>query len=283
MKNIDIEAYAKVNLSLDVLYKRSDEYHEINTIMQQISLRDIVAIENINGKNIIIESNKKGLPLDSSNLVYKAWEKLKEKTGIERGVKISIQKEIPIAAGLAGGSSNAAATLRGINSLWDLNLSEDELKEIGLSIGADVPYCLIGGTVHARGIGEVLTRLKPFKDKDILLFNPGIPVSTAYVYKNLKPHESSRIDINKIIEFIENDDLVNLSKNMKNIMEEVVIDKYPIIGKAKEEMNKCGALGSLMSGSGATVFGLFDDLDKLNYCKEKLQAHKGIALRCQTL
>lgn len=282
MKNIDIESFAKVNLSLDVLYKRSDKYHEINTIMQQISLHDVVSIENISTKNIIIESNREDLPLDCSNLVYKAWSKIKEKTGIEKGVKIRIHKEIPIAAGLAGGSTNAAATLKGLNELWNLKLGDDELKEIGVKIGADVPYCLMGGTAHAEGIGEILTKLKSFKNKYILLFNPGIQVSTAYVYDHLKPQQSTRIDMESIIDFIEKDDLISLSKNMKNIMEKVVIEKYPIIGEVKREMNRCGALGSLMSGSGSTVFGLFDDLDKLNHCKQKLQ-HKGTVLPCHTL
>ncbi len=282
MKNIEIESYAKVNLALDVLYKRPDNYHEINTIIQQISLKDIVKIENTNGKDIVIESNNDDLPLDSRNLVYKAWSEIKAKTGIDRGIKVKIYKEIPIAAGLAGGSSNAATMLRALNQLWDLNLSDDELKKIGVSIGADVPYCLTGGTVHARGIGDILTRLKPFKEKHILLFNPGVQISTADVYSQLKPEESSRIDIKSIIDLIEKDDLIGLSVKMANIMEGVVIEKHPIIAQAKREMNDCGALGSLMSGSGATVFGLFNDPDKLNYCKDKLR-HKGISLLCHTL
>lgn len=282
MKNIEIESYGKINLALDVLYKRDDNYHEINTIMQQISLKDIVKIENISKKDIIIECNKSDLPLDSSNLVYKAWQKIKEKTGIEKGVKINIHKEIPIAAGLAGGSSNAAATLIGLNKLWNLDLSDEELQEIGVSIGADVPYCLVGGTSHARGIGEILTKIIRFEGKHLLLFNPGIQISTAYVYGKLRPERSNRIDIEKIISFIEKDDLMGVATNMKNIMEDVVIEQYPIIGEIKKYMLECGALGSLMSGSGSTVFGLFDDMDKLNYCKEKL-SHKGTAILSRTL
>lgn len=283
MKNIEVESYGKVNLALDVLYKRDDGYHEIDTIMQQISLRDTLILENTKGKDIEIRSNKRDLPLDSSNLVYKAWKSLGEKTGIKRGIRVNIQKQIPIAAGLAGGSSNAAATLRGLNSLWNLELSEDELHSLALRLGADVPYCLMGGTAHARGIGEKLTKLKAFKDKHMLLFNPGIQISTACVYKNLKIDESKRIDIKKMIEYIESDDLLNVAKNMENIMEKTVIEKYPVIGTIKEEMNKCGAIGSLMSGSGATVFGLFDDLDRLNHCKAKLEKLKGIALTSKTL
>lgn len=286
MGKIEIESYAKINLSLDVLFKRQDNYHEINTVMQQISLKDTIKIEEIKGKDIIIECNRSDLPIDSSNLVYKAWVKIKQKTGIKSGIKIKIYKEIPIAAGLAGGSSNAASTLIGLNKLWNLNLSEDELEDIGVTIGADVPYCLIGGTVHARGIGEELTKLKSFSGKSLLLFNPGIEVSTSYVYEHLYPLESSRIDMDKIISFIENDDLKSVSQNMKNIMEELVIEKYPIIGEVKKDMMSNGALGSLMSGSGSTVFGLFDDIDKLNYCKRKLQnrlTDKGILQVSQTL
>lgn len=283
MKNIEIESYGKVNLSLDVLYKRNDGYHEIDTIMQQISLKDIISIENISGEDIRIKSNKSELPLDSNNLVYKAWNQIKKKTDIERGVSINIQKEIPISAGLAGGSSNAAATLRGLNTLWDLKLSDDDLYAIALKIGADVPFCLMGGTAHAKGIGEKLTKLKSFKNKHILIFNPGIQISTACVYEGLRPSESKRIDIKKMIDYIEDDDLINVSKNMKNIMEKTVIKKHPIIRWIKDEMNDFGALGSLMSGSGSTVFGLFDDVDKLKYCKSKLERLEGIAMHCQTL
>lgn len=284
MEKIEIESYAKINLSLDVLYKRSDKYHEINTVMQQIDLHDLVKIENISGKDIIIESNKKDLPLDSSNLVYRAWESIKEKTGIERAIRVKIDKRIPVAAGLAGGSSNAAATLLGLNKLWDLKLSRKELQAMGLKIGADLPYCLVGGTVHARGIGEVLTRLKPFKDKHLLLFNPGIEISTADVYGNLEIDKDNRIDIGKIIDFIEKDDLKSLSENMENMMEKVVIEQYPIIGEAKRDMVIFGALGSLMSGSGATVFGFFDDPDKLGYCKEKFQKkYRGTLIESKTI
>ncbi len=286
MAKIEMESYGKINLSLDVLFKRQDGYHEINTIMQQISLKDTLEIEEIKGKDIIIECNRIDLPTDSRNLVYKAWEKIKQKTGIDNGIKINIKKHIPIAAGLAGGSSNAASTLKGLNRLWNLNLSEDELKEIGVTIGADVPYCLMGGTAHARGIGEELTALKSFSGKSVLLFNPGIEVASSYVYNHLKLTESKRIDIDKIISFIEIDDLNSLAQNMKNIMENVVVEKYPIIGEIKKVMVSNGALGSLMSGSGATVFGLFDDIDKLNYCKQKLQdrlTDKGVLQVSQTL
>lgn len=284
MEKIEIKSYAKVNLALDVLYKRSDDYHEIDTIMQQIELHDLLTIENIDGRDIRIRSNMNDLPLDSSNLVYRAWEAIKKRTGIERAIRVGIDKRIPVAAGLAGGSSNAAATLLGLNELWDLKLSRRALQEIGLGIGADLPYCLVGGTAHARGIGEVLTRLKPFKDKQLLLFNPGIEISTAAVYGNLQIDKSSRIDIEKIIDFIERDDLKALAESMENMMERSVIEEYPIIGQAKSDMVRFGALGSLMSGSGPTVFAFFDDLDKLAYCKEKFQKkYKGTIIQSKTI
>lgn len=284
MKKIVMDSYGKINLGLDVLYKREDGYHEINTIMQQISLKDTLTIEE-NKDDIILQCNKSDLPLDSTNLVYKAWEKLKEKTNIKRGIKITIDKQIPIAAGLAGGSSNAATVLKALNFLWELGLKEEELMSIGVEIGADVPYCIMGGTAYAEGIGEKLTPLKAFKEKSILLVNPGIGVSTEYVYKNLKLEKSPRVNMKKIILDIEMDNIKSLGENIKNVMEEVVIKEHPIIKQIKKEMKEYGALGALMSGSGPTVFGLFDDKDKANYCKDKFirKLNKGTVLVSETI
>ena len=282
MEKIDIKSYGKVNLALDVLYKRDDGYHEIDTIMQEISLHDKLTFENIGEDKIIIESDKEEVPLDSRNLVYKAWEKIRDFTGVKRGIRIRIQKNIPIAAGLAGGSSNAAATLRALDQLWALDLSEGDLQDLGLSIGADVPFCLLGGTKRARGVGEELVDIKAFKDKHILLFNPGVHVSTEYVYENLNLGNSPRIDMERIQSFIEEEDTLSLGKNMKNIMEDLVIKKHPLIGWAKEVMINGGALGSLMSGSGPTVFGIFQDEDLLKTCKNTLEK-KGITIACKTI
>ncbi|WP_313755651.1 4-(cytidine 5'-diphospho)-2-C-methyl-D-erythritol kinase [Tissierella sp.] len=284
MKEIIINSYGKINLGLDVLYKREDGYHEINTIMQQISLNDILIIRETN-EDIEIECNNKYVPIDSTNLVYHAWKKLQEKTGINRGIKVNIYKRIPVAAGLAGGSANAAAVLKGLNEFWGLRLSEEELMEIGVEIGADVPYCIMGGTAFAEGIGEKLTKVKPFKDKDVLLINPGIGISTAEVYKNLRLNKQSHIDIKRIMSFIEEDDIKSVANSITNIMEEVVIERTPIISEIKRDMLKYGALGSLMSGSGPTVFGLFEDLDKLEFCKKNLEAkyNKGIILIVKTI
>lgn len=287
MAKIIMNSYGKINLGLDVLYKREDGYHEISTVMQQISLKDTLTIEDngYNRDNIVLKSNNNNLPLDSTNLMYKAWDKLRKKTSIKDGIKISIDKQIPISAGLAGGSSNAAAVLKGLNILWKLGLSEEELRNIGVEIGADVPYCIMGGTAYAEGIGEKLTQLRSFSGKHILLVNPGIEVSTEYVYKNLKIRKSPRVNMEKIILDIERDNLKSLGKNIKNIMEEVVIEKYPIIGEIKKTMRDCGALAILMSGSGPTVYGIFHHRDRLECCKGKFikKLSKGIILEAETI
>lgn len=270
MKEIIIESYGKINLGLDVLYKRQDGYHELNTIMQQIDLSDTLTLSEIK-EDIVLECNEKDLPLDSTNLVYRAWKKIQEKTGINRGIQIGIHKKIPIAAGLAGGSSNAAMVLKGLNELWQLNLSEEELKQMGVELGADVPYCIMGGTALAQGIGEKLTKLKSFGGKNILLVNPGISISTDDVYKNLKLSNKPKLDTEKIISFMEKEDLKSLGENIINVMEEVVIKQHPIISEIKKDMMKSGALGSLMSGSGPTIFGLYEDKDKLQFSKKKLR------------
>lgn len=272
MEEVVIDAHGKINLALDVLYPRDDGYHEINTIMQQIDLKDTITLRNIEGDRAIIECNSEEIPLDESNLAYKAWEKIVEKANFLRGIHITIDKNIPVAAGLAGGSTNAAAVLKGLNLLWNLNLSQERLMEIGAEIGADVPFCILGGTAHARGIGEKLKKIRSFSNKLILLANIGKPVSSAYVYNKLDlENRSKRIDVDKIVEYIEEDDVKKVAENMENIMEQVVIKEYPIIAQIKEDMVRYGALGSIMSGSGPTVFGIFDDEEKLLRCKEFLE------------
>ena len=271
MEELIIEAYGKVNLALDVIRKRNDGYHDINTIMQQIDLKDIVTIKD-REKGIKIECNNPEVPVDSSNLVYTAWEKMKEKAKIDRGVHIIIEKNIPVASGLAGGSTDAAAVLKGLNKLWKLNFSKKELMDIGVSIGADVPYCIMGGTALAEGIGEKLKILKSFSNKLILLANPGISVSTAHVYNSLRLDKIEKSpDMDMLVQAVENDDIYTLAKNMGNVLEQVTVEEFSQIKTIKEDMIRYGALGSLMSGSGPTVFGLFDDEKKLMKCKEYLE------------
>lgn len=271
MEQIKVEGYAKINLSIDVLGKREDGYHELRMIMQQVDLKDTITISN-NKEGIIIECNVPNVPTDSSNLVYKACEILSKKFNINKGVHIYIEKKIPMAAGLAGGSADAAATLKGLNRLWNLKLTLQELMDIGVSIGADVPYCLMGGTALAEGIGEKLTPLDDFSNKLILLAKPDIEVSTAFVYKNLDLDKiKRRPDIDELIISMKRGDLHFLADNMVNVLETVTVKEYPIIQKIKDEMIKYGGVGSLMSGSGPTVFGIFDNEEDIKRCESQLK------------
>ncbi len=283
MRMIKINAYAKINLSLDVLKRRSDGYHELRMIMQQLELKDIITIKQIE-EGIKIESNNPNVPTDSSNLVYKAWDILCKKFDVyNNGIHINIEKNIPISAGLAGGSSNAAAVLTGLNKLWDLRLNLQELMEIGLEIGADVPYCLMGGTALAEGVGEKLTQINNFNHNYILLANPGVAVSTAYVFKSLDLDSIDKHpDTEGIISAIKSNDLGFAANNMVNLLETVTIKEYPIIKDIKETMRRYGALGSLMSGSGPTVFGIFENDKDMRECKEKLSKTTDIVIATKT-
>jgi len=271
MPSIIVDAHAKINLSLDVLGKREDGYHDLKTIMQQIALKDVVTIRT-RATGVIIESNSGEIPLDNSNLAYKAYLLLANTYNINSGIYIHIQKNIPVAAGLAGGSSDAAAVLRGLNELWQLNLTQKELMDIGVKIGADVPYCIMGGTALAEGIGEKLTKLKSFSDKLILLANPDISVSTAHVYNSLKlDFVSNHIDVEDLVNSIERDEVDFLGKNMFNILETITIKEHPIINDIKNHMLEYGAIGSLMSGSGPTIFGIFENEEQMKKCEESLK------------
>ena len=286
MKTIKIDAYAKVNLSLDVLGKRENGYHELSMIMQEISLKDIVTLKEVNdnNNNIEIKCNRKEVPTDERNIVYNAFKLMSKKYNIDKSISIYIEKNIPISGGLAGGSTDAAAVLKGLNQLWNLGLTKEELMKIGVEIGADVPFCIMGGTALSEGIGEKLTPIVPFKDKLLLLVNPDIEVSTEYVYKNLDLKKMvDRPDIKSIISFIKQDDIEGLSRNMKNVLESVTIKKHPEIAEIKESLINFGALGSLMSGSGATVFGIFDSEETLNRCKTEIEKTMKTVIRTVTV
>ena len=278
---LQLDSYAKINLSLDVVRKRDDGYHEIKSIMQQIDLSDQLSIsENRNG--VIISCDNDQVPVDESNLVYKAWEELSKVAKTEIGIRVHIKKRIPVAAGLAGGSANCATTLKAINKLWDLALTDQELMDIGIKIGADVPYCLMGGTALAEGIGEKLTQLRSFKDKAMLIANPGIQISTAYVYSKLEL-DKNKNNIEEILDCIDNGDIQCISKKMYNVMEDSIISEYPQIGKIKEMMTNNGALGALMSGSGASVFGLYEDFDYLKFAERKLKEEVPFVFSTKTI
>jgi len=251
-----IKAYGKVNISLDVVGKREDGYHLLSMIMQNIDLYDEIEVEK-QECGIILECNKSYVPVDNRNLAYKAAEIFKERYDIVDGVKINIEKNIPVSAGLAGGSTDAAAVLKVMNKLFNVNATEEELMELGLKLGADIPYCIHGGTALCEGIGEIITPIKPFRDKIVVLVKPAFGVSTKEVYKNfnlekVKQHPKTA----EIINAIENDDLNFVASNMKNLLENVTLRKHKILIKIKEEMNACGAINSMMSGSGPTVFAL---------------------------
>lgn len=269
MNELIIESFGKVNLGLDILYKREDGYHEIKTVMQQIDLKDRLIFKELK-EGIIIESDNPKMPRDSNNLVYKAWDKLKEITGVNQGLYVRIEKNIPICAGLGGGSSNGAATLKALNQIWDLKFSDDQLMDIGKDLGADIPFCIMGGTALAEGIGEKLTSLKSFSGRHILLCNPGIDISTAQIYKKTKPN-GERLDIEGLIMAMEKEDMGLIAEKLSNRLEAAVIADHPIINEIKNTMNKNGALGSLMAGSGSTVFGLFEDKEKMDFTYKKLK------------
>lgn len=266
-----IKAYGKVNISLDVVGKREDGYHLLSMIMQNIDLYDEIEVEK-QQCGITLECNKNYVPVDNRNLAYKAAEIFKERYDIVDGVKINIEKNIPVSAGLAGGSTDAAAVLKVMNKLFNVNATEEELMELGLKLGADIPYCIHGGTALCEGIGEIITPIKSFRDKIIVLVKPAFGVSTKEVYKNfnlekVKQHPRTA----EIINAIENDDLNFVASNMKNLLENVTLRKHKILIKIKEEMNACGAINSMMSGSGPTVFAFFDDMLKAQRCFEKMK------------
>ena len=271
MESITIAAYGKINLSLDVLCKRSDGYHEIETVMKSIDLKDTLILTK-QREGITIECDNPLVPLDSTNVVYKAYSILSDIYNIKKGVHIKIHKNIPVAAGLAGGSSNAAATLIGLNELWGLKLSKEELMKIGVQIGADVPFCIMGGTALAKGIGEKLKTINSTSEHLVLLAKPDIEVSTKDVYNSLNIADiGTRPDMKKMLKAIEDNDLHRISDNMVNVLEEVTAKKHSQIQYLKSEMIKWGAVGSLMSGSGPTVFGLFQNEKELLQCKSNLE------------
>lgn len=278
---MEIEAYGKINLALDILRKREDGYHEIKSIMQQISLSDILSI--VEGpKGVSISCANQLVPLDETNLVYRAWEAMAKIAGTKSGIRVHIEKRIPVAAGLAGGSTNGAATMTALNQMWDIGLSLKELMDIGLKLGADLPFCLLGGTALAEGIGEKLTPLKSFSGKHVLIVNPGFPISTAYAYSRMRIRDE-RLPMEQLTACIENNDLICLANSLDNVMEDAIIPEHPIIGQIKEEIIEAGALGALMSGSGASVFGLFDDDEKLKFAYKKLHGKVPVVYKVNTI
>ena len=259
MNDISVKALAKVNLGLDVLRRREDGYHEVCMVMQTIHLYDRLDIVKNQSGQITMETNLAFLPTNENNLVYKAAKLLCDEFGIKDGIHVNLQKRIPVAAGMAGGSTDAAAVLYGVNKIFDLGLTTKQLMERGVKIGADVPYCIMRGTALAEGIGEKLTQLPPMVKCPILIAKPAINVSTKFVYENLKLDTVTHPNIQQLVEDIKAKDLHGIASHMGNVLESVTIPAYPIIADIKDHMMNHGAIGAMMSGSGPTVFGLFED------------------------
>lgn len=260
--DISLKALAKINLGLDVVRRREDGYHEVRMIMQTIQLYDRLDIKRTQEPGIQIQTNLSFLPVNENNLIYKAAKLLMDEFSITDGVSVKLDKRIPVAAGMAGGSTDAAAMLIGVNRLFSLGLTKRQLMERGVQIGADVPYCIMRGTALAEGIGEALSPLPPMVKCPVLIAKPSISVSTKFVYQNLKLDDTTiHPDIDRLIDDIKAKNLHDIAAHMGNALETVTIPNYPVIDEIKKHMLSNGAVGAMMSGSGPTVFGLFDDED----------------------
>lgn len=265
MESITIRAPAKINLFLDVIGKRPDGYHNLNMVMQTVSLYDDIEVVKID-KGIKVECEARYVPHGEKNIAYKAANLMMEQFKLGHGVSIKISKKIPVAAGLAGGSTDAAAVMKGINQLFDLGLDNHILAGLGKHVGADVPFCVFGGTALAQGIGEEITQLKSFSGVPIILVKPDFSVSTAYVFKKYTSDQcSEKPDASILIEYIEMKDMEKVGQNLFNALEKVTAKENQVIKDIKDSLRQHGAVGSLMSGSGPSVFGLFDDYNKAKH------------------
>ena len=266
-----VKAYGKINISLDVVGKREDGYHLLKMIMQNVDLYDSLSFQKCN-KGINISCNKPYIPTDEKNLVYKAAQLFMDTYDIHEGINIYLKKDIPVAAGMAGGSADAAAVFRALKQVFNIDVDNDDLMKLGVKIGADVPYCIVGGTALCEGIGEIITPLTPFKNKILVLVKPNFGVSTKEVFKNL---DISKIfkhpDTDAIIKAMEEERLEDVCNGMKNLLENVTLRKYPVLKRIKEDMIKMGAMGAMMSGSGPTIFAFFDDMLKAQRCYDKFK------------
>lgn len=263
MDKLELKALGKINLGLDILDRRDNGYHDVRMVMQTVYLYDRVILEKIQKPVIEIESNLNFLPLNENNIAYKAALLLMEEFKLTQGIRIILEKHIPVAAGMAGGSSNAAAVLFGMNRMYSLGLTEEELKQRGVLLGADVPYCIMRGTVLAEGIGEILTPLAPMPKCSILIAKPPISASTKVVYTKFDEMKCvEHPDIDRIIKGLDTDDIRMVASGMGNVLEQVMLKEYPVIGELKDAMIEAGAFNAMMSGSGPTVFGIFEERTK---------------------
>jgi len=266
-----VKAYGKINISLDIVGKREDGYHLLKMIMQNVDLYDSMSFQKCN-KGINISCNKPYIPTDEKNLVYKAAKLFMDTYDIDEGVNIYLKKNIPVAAGMAGGSTDAAAVFKTLRQLFEIDIDDKELMDLGVQIGADVPYCIMGGTALCEGIGDIITPLASFKNQILVLVKPNFGVSTKEVYRNL---DISKIfkhpDTDAVIKAMKEEKLEDVCSNMKNLLENVTLRKYPVLKRIKEDMIRMGAVGAMMSGSGPTIFAFFDDMLKAQKCYDKFK------------
>ncbi|MCI5869039.1 MAG: 4-(cytidine 5'-diphospho)-2-C-methyl-D-erythritol kinase [Dorea sp.] len=272
MDKLELKALGKINLGLDVLGRRENGYHDVRMVMQTLYLYDQIKMEKTKKPGIELNTNLFYLPVNENNLAYRAADLLMKEFEIKEGVKITLEKHIPVAAGMAGGSSNAATVLFGMNRMFSLGLSQQELMDRGVTLGADVPYCIMRGTVLAEGIGEILTPLPAMPKCHVLIAKPPISVSTKLVYEKLDSHEiTEHPDIDGILKGLKERNLKKIASSMGNVLEKVTIEEYPVIEEIKNVMKKSGALNAMMSGSGPTVFGIFDEKDRAKRAARRIR------------
>lgn len=269
---LQLKAYAKINLALDVVGKREDGYHEVRMIMQTVKLYDKLTFRLLEEDTIRLKTNVGFLPCDENNLIYKAVRCLKEQYHVKQGMEIDLYKCIPVAAGMAGGSTDCAAALIGASKLFGLHLDKQTLMKIGVRLGADVPYCIMRGTALSEGIGEILTPLPSIPDCKILIAKPPVGVSTKFVYEHLDEQGiETHPDVDGMVQAIREGNLLGITNRMGNVLENVTIPEYPVIDQIKKCMIEQGALNAMMSGSGPTVFGIYEDREKAEKAKRIIQ------------
>lgn len=275
MDKITVKAYGKVNLTLDVQGRRADGYHLLSSVMQSISLADTITLQKA-PQGITIQSDHPLVPNDQDNICWRAAQAFLSQSGIATGVKIELTKAIPVAAGLGGGSADAAAVLYGLNQLYGTDLSLGKLQTIGLTIGADVPFCLQGGTCLVEGIGEVVTPVEPFPQTNIVLVKPEASVSTAEIYKKLDSSSHGGTSTRRLLAFLQGDQSVSLDSVLENALESVTETLVPAVTLWKSRLREHGAVASLMSGSGPTVFGLFESSQQAQEFHGRFKEEAGV-------
>jgi len=274
MNFIKVRAHGKINLGLDIVRKREDGYHDVRMIMQTVGIFDGISINRRPSKSseITVSTNLKFLPTDGNNLAVKAARVLMDEFNITDNIDISIKKMIPVSAGMAGGSADCAAIFRGLNKMYDLGLTNEDLKIRGVRLGADVPYCIEEGTFLSEGIGDILTMLPPMPDCGIILVKPHVNISTKFVYEHMNVAAiKNHPDIDGMVGALLKGDIYGITNRMSNVMELFTASEYPVIEEIKAKLMDLGALNSIMSGSGSTVFAIFDDPER---CKNAYNVMK---------